>query len=66
MLRAGAQLVVYTFNEEEDLVLLDSELVVCVWLWLVVVGGLEDGEVSFWIVWHVEESVRFQEVTAVI
>ena len=48
------QLVVHTFDEEENLVLLDSELVVCVRLWLVVVCRLENGEVGFWIVGHVE------------
>jgi hypothetical protein len=65
VLRVGAQLVVHTFDEEENLVLLDSEFFICVWLGFVVVGGLEDGEVGFWIVGHVEEGVRF-EVTVVI
>jgi hypothetical protein len=51
----GAQLVVYTLNEKENLVLLDSEFIVCVRLGFVVVGGLEDGEVCFWIVGHVGE-----------
>jgi len=54
MERADAQLVVHTFDEEEKLVLLERKLVVCVWLGLVVVGGLEDGEVGFWVVGHVE------------
>jgi hypothetical protein len=65
MLRAGAQLVVHTFNEEENLVLLDSEFFICIRLRFVVVGGLKDGEVGFWIVRHVEVSVRF-EVAVVI
>ena len=64
-LRAGAQLVVHTFDKEENLVLLNGDLFVCVWLGFVVVGGLEDGEVGFWIVGHVEGGVRIK-VTVVI
>lgn len=55
----GAQLVVYTFNEEEDLVLLDGEFFICIWLRFVVISGLEEGEVCFWIVGHVGGSVKF-------
>lgn len=53
-----AQLVVHAFDEEENLVLLDSKFVVCARLWLVVVGGLEDSDVRLWIVGHVGEGVR--------
>ena len=63
--RLDAQLVVHTFNEEENLILLNSEFVVCVRLGFVVVGCLKDSKVSFWIVGHVER--RYQvKVTAVI
>ena len=63
--RAGAQLVVHALDEEQNLVLFESEFVLRVRLGLVVVDGFEDGEVSFWIVGHVEG--RFQvEVTGVI
>ena len=61
--RVDTQLVVHAFDKEENLVLLDSELVVCVWLGFVVVCRLEDGEVGFWIVGHVEG--RYQVKVAV-
>ena len=48
-----AQLVVYAFDKEENLILLDSKLVVCARLGFIVVGGLEDGDVRLWIVGHV-------------
>ena len=50
--RVDIQLIVYTFNEEENLVLLDGELVIYVRLGLVVVDRLEDSEVGLWIVGH--------------
>lgn len=58
--RVDAQLVVHAFYEEEDLVLLDSDFVIRAWLGLVVVDGLEDGEVTFWIVGHVGGGVRLR------
>ena len=63
--RADAQLVVHTFNEEENLILFNSEFVFRVWLGFVVVGCLEEGKVSFWIVGH-EEGWYQVEVTVVI
>lgn len=63
--RVDAQLVVYAFDEEENLVLLDSELVARVWLGLVVVGGLEDGEVGFWVVGHVEGRCQVEVTVAI-
>ena len=62
--RAKAQLVVYTLNEKENLVLLNSNLIFCVRLWFIVVGGPEDGEVSFWIVGH--EGRDWVKVTVLI
>ena len=58
--RADAQLVVHTFNEEENLILFNSEFVVCVWLGFVVVDCLEDSKVSFWIVRHGSEGIRLR------
>ena len=58
--RVDAQLVVHAFDKEENLVLLDSKFVVCTWLGLVVVGGLEDSDVRLWIVGHVGGGVRLR------
>ena len=45
------------------MVLLDGELVFCIWLGFVVVCRLENGEIGFWIVGHVEG--RYQVEVAV-
>jgi hypothetical protein len=63
--KADTQLVVHTFDEEENLVLLYSEFVVCIWLRLVVVCRLEDGEVVFWIVGHVEGRCQVEVTVAI-
>ena len=58
--RVDAQLVVHAFDQEENLVLFDSKFVFCARLGLVVVGGLEDGDVRLWIVGHVGGGVRLR------
>lgn len=63
--RADTQLVVHTFDEEENLVFLDSELVICVWLGFVVVDRLEYGKVGFWILGHVEARCQVEVTVAI-
>ena len=53
---AGNVLIVGLLEEEEQLILLDRYLICCIWLWFVVVGGLENCEIFVWFRSHVENA----------